>query len=179
MAGRFPDAKSHEKLWELIEKGLDVHRVVPADRFSMEMRNSSTSRAINTSHTPYRRRCKIQIPGHLDPRFFGKGFPRNPAELNANMEYHNIPFGRHDKLHRVYINNFSVAGGNTSLLLEDAPEPPAMVDPSKLFGPPSTEVETTYMHAGILHAVRMVHRHVLATAQNFIPPSTPLAFDLA
>lgn len=28
MAGRFPDAASHEKLWELLEKGLDVHRKV-------------------------------------------------------------------------------------------------------------------------------------------------------
>jgi hypothetical protein len=28
MAGRFPDAASHEKLWELLEKGLDVHREV-------------------------------------------------------------------------------------------------------------------------------------------------------
>lgn len=28
MAGRFPDAANHEKLWELLEKGLDVHRQV-------------------------------------------------------------------------------------------------------------------------------------------------------
>ncbi len=28
MAGRFPDAASHEKLWELLEQGLDVHREV-------------------------------------------------------------------------------------------------------------------------------------------------------
>lgn len=28
MSGRFPDAASHEKLWELLEKGLDVHREV-------------------------------------------------------------------------------------------------------------------------------------------------------
>jgi hypothetical protein len=28
MAGRFPDAATHEKLWELLEKGLDVHREV-------------------------------------------------------------------------------------------------------------------------------------------------------
>lgn len=29
MAGRFPDAASHEKLWELLEQGLAVHREVP------------------------------------------------------------------------------------------------------------------------------------------------------
>lgn len=28
MAGRFPDAATHEKLWELLEQGLDVHREV-------------------------------------------------------------------------------------------------------------------------------------------------------
>lgn len=42
MAGRFPDAASHEKLWELLEKGLDVHREVPKDRFDakyVELRN--------------------------------------------------------------------------------------------------------------------------------------------
>lgn len=30
MAGRFPDAATHEKLWELLEKGVDAHRVVSA-----------------------------------------------------------------------------------------------------------------------------------------------------
>lgn len=33
MAGRFPDAASHEKLWELLEKGLDVHREVSRIKF--------------------------------------------------------------------------------------------------------------------------------------------------
>jgi hypothetical protein len=33
MSGRFPGAASPDKLWELLEKGLDVHREVPADRF--------------------------------------------------------------------------------------------------------------------------------------------------
>ena len=28
MAGRFPDAADHEKLWQLLEAGLDVHREV-------------------------------------------------------------------------------------------------------------------------------------------------------
>ena len=31
MAGRFPGAASHEKLWKLLEKGLDVHREVSLD----------------------------------------------------------------------------------------------------------------------------------------------------
>ncbi|KAK4152557.1 conidial yellow pigment biosynthesis polyketide synthase [Chaetomidium leptoderma] len=68
MAGRFPDAASHEKLWELLEKGLDVHRVVPPDRFDVKTHVDPTGKAINTSHTPYG--CWIEEPGMFDPRFF-------------------------------------------------------------------------------------------------------------
>ncbi|KAJ9156010.1 Conidial yellow pigment biosynthesis polyketide synthase [Pleurostoma richardsiae] len=68
MAGRFPDAASHEKLWELLEKGLDVHRVVPADRFNVKTHYDPTGKAINTSHTPFG--CWIENPGLFDPRFF-------------------------------------------------------------------------------------------------------------
>ena len=68
MAGRFPDAASHEKLWELLAKGLDVHRVVPKDRFPVETHYDPTGKAINTSHTPYG--CWIEEPGLFDPRFF-------------------------------------------------------------------------------------------------------------
>jgi hypothetical protein len=32
MAGRFPNAASHEELWSLIEKGFDTHRTVSASR---------------------------------------------------------------------------------------------------------------------------------------------------
>lgn len=68
MAGRFPDAESHEKLWELLERGLDVHRVVPPDRFDVKTHFDPTGKAINTSHTPYG--CWIERPGLFDPRFF-------------------------------------------------------------------------------------------------------------
>ncbi|KKA30712.1 hypothetical protein TD95_004441 [Thielaviopsis punctulata] len=68
MAGRFPDAASHEKLWELLAKGLDVHRVIPADRFPVETHYDPTGKKINTSHTPYG--CWIENPGLFDPRFF-------------------------------------------------------------------------------------------------------------
>ncbi|KAJ2893280.1 putative polyketide synthase protein [Zalerion maritima] len=68
MAGRFPDAASHEKLWELLEKGLDVHRTIPKDRFNVETHYDPTGKAINTSHSPVG--CWIENPGHFDPRFF-------------------------------------------------------------------------------------------------------------
>ncbi|KAL2264683.1 hypothetical protein VTJ83DRAFT_7193 [Remersonia thermophila] len=68
MAGRFPDAASHEKLWELLEKGLDVHRVVPADRFDASTHVDPRGQIQNTSHTPYG--CWIENPGLFDPKFF-------------------------------------------------------------------------------------------------------------
>lgn len=68
MAGRFPDAASHEKLWELLAKGLDVHRVVPKNRFNVDTHFDPTGKAINTSHTQYG--CWIENPGLFDPRFF-------------------------------------------------------------------------------------------------------------
>jgi acyl transferase domain-containing protein len=68
MAGRFPDAASCEALWDLLRKGLDVHRVVPADRFNVDTHYDPTGKRINTSHTPYG--CWIENPGYFDPRFF-------------------------------------------------------------------------------------------------------------
>src|SRR3569833_331712 len=85
MAGRFPDAASHEKLWELLTKGLDVHRVVPKDRFPVETHYDPTGKAINTSHTPYG--CWIEKPGHFDPRFFNmsprEAFQTDPMQRMA------------------------------------------------------------------------------------------------
>lgn len=85
MAGRFPDAASHEKLWELLEKGLDVHRVVPADRFPVANHVDPTGKAINTSHTPYG--CWIEKPGYFDPRFFNmsprEAFQTDPMQRMA------------------------------------------------------------------------------------------------
>ncbi|KAK9417967.1 putative Polyketide synthase [Seiridium unicorne] len=85
MAGRFPDAASHEKLWELLEKGIDAHRVVPADRFPVETHFDPSGKAINTSHTPYG--CWIENPGLFDPRFFNmsprEAFQTDPMQRMA------------------------------------------------------------------------------------------------
>jgi len=85
MAGRFPDAASAEKLWELLEKGLDVHRTVPPDRFPVETHYDPTGKKINTSHTPYG--CWIENPGFFDPRFFNmsprEAFQTDPMQRMA------------------------------------------------------------------------------------------------
>ncbi|KAI0152922.1 polyketide synthase [Xylariaceae sp. FL1272] len=87
MAGRFPDSESVEALWELLEKGIDAHRVIPADRFPVETHVDVTGKAINTSHTPNGN--WIKNPGHFDPRFFNmsprEAFQTDPMQRMALM----------------------------------------------------------------------------------------------
>ncbi|KAF2001049.1 ketoacyl-synt-domain-containing protein [Amniculicola lignicola CBS 123094] len=79
MAGRFPSAANHEALWELLEKGLDVHREVPAERFDAQAHCDPTGKGKNKSHTPYG--CFIDEPGNFDPRFFNMS-PREAAQTD-------------------------------------------------------------------------------------------------
>lgn len=79
MAGRFPGAASHEALWELLEKGLDVHREVPSDRFDAQAHCDPSGKGKNKSHTPYG--CFIDEPGLFDPRFFNMS-PREAAQTD-------------------------------------------------------------------------------------------------
>ena len=79
MAGRFPDAADHEKFWELLVKGLDVHREVPADRYPVDTHTDPSSKKKNTSHTPYG--CFIEKPGLFDARFFNMS-PREAAQTD-------------------------------------------------------------------------------------------------
>ncbi|KAI0434278.1 polyketide synthase [Xylaria sp. FL1042] len=87
MAGRFPDSESVEALWDLLEKGIDAHRVIPADRFPVDTHYDPTGKAINTSHTPYGN--WIKNPGHFDPRFFNmsprEAFQTDPMQRMALM----------------------------------------------------------------------------------------------
>jgi iterative type I PKS product template protein len=79
MAGRFPSAASHNELWELLEKGLDVHREVPSDRFDAQAHCDPTGKGKNKSHTPFG--CFIDEPGNFDPRFFNMS-PREAAQTD-------------------------------------------------------------------------------------------------
>ena len=79
MSGRFPDAASHEFFWQLLEKGLDVHRPVPPDRFPVDSHCDPTSKKKNTSHTPFGN--FIENPGLFDARFFNMS-PREAAQTD-------------------------------------------------------------------------------------------------
>ncbi|KAL8657213.1 MAG: hypothetical protein Q9226_002153, partial [Calogaya cf. arnoldii] len=78
MAGRFPNAADHELLWELLLKGTDTRRVIPADRFDQAHIDPTGTRK-NTSQTPYG--CFIDEPGLFDPRFF-KMSPREATQTD-------------------------------------------------------------------------------------------------
>lgn len=79
MSGRFPGASSVDGLWQLLEQGLDVHKIVPKDRFNAETHFDPTGKKNNTSHTPYG--CFIDKPGLFDPRFFNMS-PREAAQTD-------------------------------------------------------------------------------------------------
>ncbi|CAF9907651.1 MAG: hypothetical protein HETSPECPRED_007202 [Heterodermia speciosa] len=79
MAGRFPNAADHEKFWELLYAGLDVHREVPKDRFDVRKHYDANGKVRNTSHTPYG--CFIDEPGLFDPRFFNMS-PREATQTD-------------------------------------------------------------------------------------------------
>jgi iterative type I PKS product template protein len=79
MSGRFPGAANADELWELLEKGLDVHREVPADRFDAKAHCDPSGKGKNKSHTPYG--CFIDEPGLFDPRFFNMS-PREAAQTD-------------------------------------------------------------------------------------------------
>ncbi|GME43501.1 hypothetical protein SNOG_11981 [Neofusicoccum parvum] len=66
MAGRFPGAADTEKLWELLEAGLDIHHEVPAERFDV---SAYFDKNQHNSRTPYG--SFIDGLGFFDPQFFG------------------------------------------------------------------------------------------------------------
>ncbi|KAK4553474.1 polyketide synthase [Recurvomyces mirabilis] len=79
LAGRYPNAANTEALWDLLMKGLDVHRRIPADRFDADAHCDPSGKGRNKSHTPFG--CFIDEPGLFDPRFFNMS-PREAAQTD-------------------------------------------------------------------------------------------------
>ncbi|KAK3044351.1 polyketide synthase, partial [Coniosporium uncinatum] len=78
-SGRFPGAANYDELWDLLQKGLDVHREIPSDRFDAKAHCDPSGKGKNKSHTPYG--CFIDEPGLFDPRFFNMS-PREAAQTD-------------------------------------------------------------------------------------------------
>ncbi|MCJ1247985.1 Atrochrysone carboxylic acid synthase Agnpks1 [Trapelia coarctata] len=80
MSCRMPGgATDTEKFWDLLEKGLDVHRKIPADRFDVETHYDPAGKRVNASHTSYG--CFIDEPGLFDAPFFNMS-PREAQQTD-------------------------------------------------------------------------------------------------
>ncbi|KAK8105018.1 Conidial yellow pigment biosynthesis polyketide synthase [Apiospora kogelbergensis] len=78
-SGRFPEADGVAELWDLLQKGLDVVKPVPADRFDGEAHHDPTGKRKNTSRVNHG--CWIREPGLFDARFFQVS-PREASQMD-------------------------------------------------------------------------------------------------
>jgi naphtho-gamma-pyrone polyketide synthase len=66
-SGRFPEADDLDEFWDLLIRGLDVHKLVPEDRFAKDHFDPTGQRK-NTSQVQYG--CWLKTAGHFDTQFF-------------------------------------------------------------------------------------------------------------
>ncbi|GAB7355309.1 hypothetical protein MBLNU459_g5843t1 [Dothideomycetes sp. NU459] len=81
-SGRYPDAASNEKFWEILHQGRDVHRAIPPDRFDVKAHMDPTGKKKNTSRIGHG--CFIEEPGLFDERFFNMS-PREAANSDPGQ----------------------------------------------------------------------------------------------
>lgn len=80
MSCRMPGgATDTDKFWDLLEKGLDVHREIPSDRFDVRTHYDPAGKKVNASHTAYG--CFIDEPGLFDAPFFNMS-PREAQQTD-------------------------------------------------------------------------------------------------
>ncbi|PCG96050.1 Acyl transferase/acyl hydrolase/lysophospholipase [Penicillium occitanis (nom. inval.)] len=80
MACRLPGgATDPEKFWEVLDKGLDVHQRIPADRFDVDTHYDPNGKRMNASWTQYG--CFIDEPGLFDAPFFNMS-PREALQTD-------------------------------------------------------------------------------------------------
>ncbi|KID65403.1 Non-reducing polyketide synthase [Metarhizium brunneum] len=83
MSCRLPGgATSTEKFWDILEKGLDVSRQIPADRFDINTHYDPTGKELNKTMTQYG--CFIDEPGLFDAPFFNMS-PRESLVVDPQM----------------------------------------------------------------------------------------------
>ncbi|KAM0351780.1 hypothetical protein ACHAPU_002292 [Fusarium lateritium] len=66
-SGRFPEADDLDEFWDLLIRGLDVHKLVPEDRFAKDHFDPTGQRK-NTSQVQYG--CWLKTAGYFDTQFF-------------------------------------------------------------------------------------------------------------
>ncbi|KAJ4422981.1 Type I Iterative PKS [Gnomoniopsis sp. IMI 355080] len=87
MSGRFPEAPSPETFWELLYKGLDVVKEVPAKRWNWKTHVTTDGKGHNLAGCKWG--CWLDYADQFDPRFFSispKEAPQmDPAQRMALM----------------------------------------------------------------------------------------------
>lgn len=66
-SGRFPEADDLDEFWDLLMKGLDVHKPIPEERFGLDHYDPTGQRK-NTSQVQYG--CWLKTAGNFDTQFF-------------------------------------------------------------------------------------------------------------
>ncbi|KAJ4127485.1 Interface between microtubules and kinetochore protein [Fusarium oxysporum] len=66
-SGRFPEADNLDEFWDLLIRGLDVHKPVPEERFARDHYDPTGQRK-NTSQVQYG--CWLKSAGYFDTQFF-------------------------------------------------------------------------------------------------------------
>lgn len=79
MSGRYPGAKDNEAFWDLLYRGLDVHKPVPALHWDVKTHVDPTGARKNTSATPFG--CWLDDPAVFDARFFNIS-PREAPQID-------------------------------------------------------------------------------------------------
>ena len=79
MSGRFPGAKDNEAFWDLLYKGLDVHKPVPPLHWDAKTHVDHSGTRKNTSATPFG--CWLDDPAGFDARFFNIS-PREAPQID-------------------------------------------------------------------------------------------------
>ncbi|KAJ5575635.1 hypothetical protein N7535_002561 [Penicillium sp. DV-2018c] len=79
LSGRFPEAPDTEAFWDLLKKGLDVHREVPPERWDVKAHVDMDGKTRNTSQVQYG--CWYNDAGLFDPRFFNMS-PREALQAD-------------------------------------------------------------------------------------------------
>nr|ALQ32764.1 putative polyketide synthase [Fusarium aywerte] len=82
MSGRFPGAKDNEAYWDLLYKGLDVHKPVPSLRWDQKTHVDPTGKTKNTGATPFG--CWLDDPAQFDARFFNIS-PREAPQVDPGQ----------------------------------------------------------------------------------------------
>jgi naphtho-gamma-pyrone polyketide synthase len=79
LSGRFPESPDTEAFWDLLYKGMDVHREVPAERWDVKAHVDMEGKTRNTSQVQYG--CWYNDAGMFDPRFFNMS-PREALQAD-------------------------------------------------------------------------------------------------